>query len=119
MSAQSIYGRQLNNNLKALHRALIKQQRVVLNKVSQARTSDEADALIREMHEINFRVMICGSLLFKQTSAALDANLTTVVDATDQLEAAIKSADTIAAVIRSTSKLLGLVDKVLDLVKLG
>lgn len=108
-----------NKHLKDLQRALLKQQEVLLSRIYKAENPAEADALMREMHEINFRVMICGSLLFKRTSSELEAGLTDVVDATKQLELAIKAAENVTAVIQATSKLLGLVDEVLDLVKLG
>lgn len=109
----------LNKHLKDLQRALLKQQDVLLSRIYKAATPADADALMREMHEVNFRVMICGSLLFKHTTAELNNDLVAVTDATKQLEQAIKAAESIAAVIDATSKLLGLVDEVLDLVKLG
>lgn len=109
----------LNKYLKELQRALLKQQDVLLSRIYKAANPVEADALMREMHEINFRVMVCGSLLFQQTTNELETGLADVINATKQLEQAIKAAQNVTAVIQATSKLLGLVDEVLDLVKIG
>lgn len=108
----------INTGVKGLHKALVAQQEALMDRLSQAQSADEADTLVREMHEINFRVMICGSLLFKQTSAQIDAEVGSVIAATTDLEAAIATATKISAVIKAVSKFLGLVDKVLDKIKL-
>ncbi|KWS02339.1 hypothetical protein AZ78_5006 [Lysobacter capsici AZ78] len=109
----------INAGVKDLHKALIAQQQALVDRLNRVRSSDEADALVREMHEINFRVMTCGSLLFKQTSAQIDTQVESVIAATGDLESAIASATRIAAVIKAASKFLGLVDKVLDKIKLA
>ena len=79
---------------------------------------DDADAIVREMQEINFRVMISGSLLFKQTTAQIDDTLQGVIAASADLKTAIAQADKVRDIIKATSKFLGLVDKVLDRIKL-
>lgn len=109
---------QINTGVKGLHKALIAQQEALMDRLGQVQSADEADALVREMHEINFRVMICGSLLFKQTSAQIDTEVGSVIAATSDLESAIATANKITAVIKAVSKFLGLVDKVLDKIKL-
>lgn len=109
---------QINTGVKGLHKALIAQQDALMERLGKVQSADEADALVREMHEINFRLMNCGSLLFKQTGAQIDTEVASVIASTSDLESAIATANKIAAVIKSVSKFLGAVDKVLGKIKL-
>ncbi|MCU0862998.1 MAG: hypothetical protein MUC36_04325 [Planctomycetes bacterium] len=108
----------LNAGTKALHDALIARHKALSDRLSVTASLDDADAIVREMQEVNFRVMMSGSLLFKQTTAAIDTQLQSVMDASTDLDEAIAEADKIRDVIKAISKFLGLVDKVLDRIKL-
>ena len=108
----------INNETKQLHDNLIAQHQALSERLSTVTSADDADAIVREMQEINFRVMISGSLLFKQTTAQIDDTLQSVVAASADLKTAIAQADKIRDLIKATSKFLGLVDKVLDRIKL-
>ncbi|MBL8264581.1 MAG: hypothetical protein JNM58_19375 [Xanthomonadaceae bacterium] len=108
----------INAETKQLHDNLIAQHQALSDRLSTVTSADDADAIVREMQEINFRVMISGGLLFKQTTAQIDGNLQSVIAAGADLKTAIAQADRIRDIIKATSKFLGLVDKVLDKIKL-
>jgi hypothetical protein len=108
----------VNSETKQLHDTLIAQHQALSDRLSTVTSPDDADAIVREMQEINFRVMISGSLLFKQTTAQIDDTLQSVIAASADLKTAIAQADRIRDIIKATSKFLGLVDKVLDRIKL-
>lgn len=108
----------INAETKQLHDSLIAQHQALSDKLATVTSADDADAIVREMQEINFRVMISGSLLFKQTTAQIDTSLQSVIAAAADLKTAIAQADKVRDIIKATSKFLGLVDKVLDKIKL-
>jgi hypothetical protein len=108
----------INSETKQLHDTLIAQHQALSDRLSTVTSADDADAIVREMQEINFRVMISGGLLFKQTTAQIDDTLQSVIAASADLKTAIAQADKIRDLIKATSKFLGLVDKVLDRIKL-
>lgn len=109
----AVIGNQNTINLETqrLHQSLIAQHQALSNRLSTVTSVDDADAILREMQEINFRVMISGSLLFKQTSAQIDDSLRNVIAASESLNAVIAQASKIIDIIKATSKFLGLVDK--------
>lgn len=109
----------VNTAIKALHDSLIAQHKALSDRLATTTSADDAEAIVREMQEVNFRVMMSGSLLFKQTTAAIDTQMQTVVDASADLGEAIAKAEKVADIIKATSKFLGLVDKVLDKIKLA
>lgn len=108
----------INSETKQLHDNLIAQHQALSDRLATVTSADDAEALVREMQEINFRVMISGGLLFKQTTAQIDDNLQSVIAAGTDLKTAIAQADKVRDIIKATSKYLGLVDKVLDRIKL-
>lgn len=108
----------INSETKQLHDNLIAQHQALSDRLATVTSADDADAIVREMQEINFRVMMSGGLLFKQTTAQIDDNLQGVIAAGTDLKTAIAQADKVRDIIKATSKYLGLVDKVLDRIKL-
>lgn len=108
----------INSETKQLHDNLIAQHQALSDRLATVTSADDAEAIVREMQEINFRVMISGGLLFKQTTAQIDDNLQSVIAAGTDLKTAIAQADKVRDIIKATSKYLGLVDKVLDRIKL-
>jgi hypothetical protein len=108
----------LNSSLKELHDTLITEHKALSGRLDSVTSADDAEAIVREMQEVNFRVMMSGSLLFKETTEAMEAQLHAVVDASGDLHEAIAQAGRIKDLIKSTSKFLGLVDRVLDKIKL-
>jgi hypothetical protein len=108
----------INTETRKLHEALIAQVQAMSEQLGNITDPDVAEALLREMQEVNFRVMIAGSLLFKQTTAAIDANIGGVVAANDSLKKSLDHLTRINDIVRATTKFLGLVDTVLDAIKL-
>ncbi len=108
----------MNAETRKLHQALLAQLQSLSELLGTTTDPDNAEALLREMQELNFRIMMSGSLLFKQTTDVIDTRIQGVVEASDDLEASLEQLTRINDIIRATSKFLGLVDKVLDAIKL-
>jgi len=109
---------QMNDGIRQLNQSLIAQHRALSRKLGKTTDMASAQAILLEMQEINFRVMISGSLLFKQTTAAIDVRIQGVIEASNELEKSLKQLRRINDILQATSKFLGLVDKVLDAIKL-
>ena len=58
----------MNKEIKKLHQQLIKTHKELSLRLGKTSDIDEADAILREMEEVNFRVMMAGRLLFKETT---------------------------------------------------
>jgi len=84
------------------------------------KTSDleEAEEILREIEEVNFRTMMAGRLLFKRTTESLNKNIDDLVNANANISEEIKTLEKTKDVIKSISKFLGMVDGILDKVKL-
>lgn len=108
----------MNAETRKLHQALLAQLQSLSELLGTTTDPDNAEALLREMQELNFRIMMSGSLLFKQTTDVIDTRIQGVIEASDDLEASLEQLTRINDIIRATSKFLGLVDKVLDAIKL-
>ena len=63
----------VNTGIKALHDDLMAQHKALSDRLSVTTSADDAEAIVREMQEVNFRVMMSGRLLFKQTTAAISS----------------------------------------------
>ncbi len=116
--AAAATGNSMNTETRKLHQALVAQMQSLSDLLGTTTDPNDAQALLGEMQELNFRVMKSGSLLFKQTSAAIDARIDGVLQASDDLNASLKTLTRINDIVRATSKFLGTVDKVLDAIKL-
>jgi hypothetical protein len=108
----------LNGDIRQLQQTLVKRHQSLSKLLGKTTNPTDAQAILLEMQEVNFRVMVAGNLLFKQTSAALDTRIEGVIEASADLDKSLKQLDKINDVIRATSQFLGLVDKVLDAIKL-
>jgi hypothetical protein len=65
--------------------------------------------------ELEHRARMLGRIEFAEDSAALQAKLAPIEAAKGELDAAIEEIERFTAFVRSISKFLGLVDKVIDL----
>lgn len=108
----------MNSEIQHLHQQLIKSNRKLARQMGKTKDADVADTLLREMEEINFRVMMAGRLAFKETTAVIDRQIGTVIAASADLDQALQDIRNIQNVIQSVGKFLTLVDKVLDAIKL-
>ena len=116
--AATTTGNGMNAETRKLHQALLAQLQSLSELLGTTTDPANAEALLREMQELNFRIMMSGSLLFKQTTDVIDTRIQGVIEASDDLEASLEQLTRINDIIRATSKFLGLVDKVLDAIKL-
>ena len=107
----------MNPQLRRLHRRLGKTVQALSTRLGKASDPDEAEAILREMEEVNFRVMMAGRLLFRRTTARIDGQIDRILDSADEVDAAIRSIEETKELIRTTGKFLAAVDKALDAAK--
>ena len=107
----------MNSEIGKLHQQLIATHMILAERLGRTIDPDEAEAILREMEELNFRVMMAGRLLFKETTAAIDKQLGTVIEAAADLDKAIGEIEKVKKLIMAVGKFLTLVDKVLDAIK--
>ena len=107
----------MNEQIRKLHKRLGKTVQALSTRLGKATDPDEAEAILREMEEVNFRVMMAGRLLFRRTTARIDGQIDRILESADQVDDAIRSFEERKELIRATGKLLTLVDKALDAAK--
>lgn len=108
----------MNVEIKKLHGRLIANHRNLAKRLGRTRDPDDAEAVLRELDELNFRVMMAGRLLFKETTAAFDRQVARVVDASAELDQSIKEIEKAKELVKAVGKFLTLADKALDKLKL-
>jgi hypothetical protein len=108
----------VNSEIKKLHKQLMKTHQRLSRRLGQTTGADEAGLILREMEEVNFRGMMAGRLLFKETTAAIDAQIEKVLEAGAEIDTAIKEVEQIRDIVKGVGKFLTLVDKALDAAKL-
>lgn len=107
-----------NSEIKKLHKQLGKTHQQLSRRLAKTTDADEAEMILREMEEVNFRVMMAGRLLFKETTAAIDEQIERVLKAGAEIDSAIKALERIKDIVKGVGKFLTLVDKALDAAKL-
>jgi hypothetical protein len=107
----------MNSEIKKLHDQLISMHQSLARRLGTTSDLDEAEAILREMEELNFRVMMAGRLLFKETTATIDDGIGSIIAASADVEKAIKSVARVKDLIKTVGQFLGVVDKTLDLIK--
>jgi transketolase len=108
----------MNTNLQALQKALVLQHDALFARLSTATSVTEVNAISTEMDEVYLRIRVTTRLLFSQTTGAIDKQITDVVAVSAELQQSIKTITKLKDLIKKTGKFLGLVDKILDVVKL-
>lgn len=114
----SMNGDSMNGDIRQLQQSLVTRHQSLSTLLGNTTNPTDAQAILLEMQEVNFRVMVSGSLLFKQTTAAMDTRIEGVLAASADLDAALKTLTRVNDIVRATSQFLGQVDKVLDAIKL-
>ena len=107
----------MNIALIILQDTLVKQNKLVRERLADAEDPDLIEALTNEMYEISHRVQLVGSLLFKDESAELDADVDAVRAATAKVEKVIKTIKDVTKLLDALSDFLALVDEAIDLAK--
>jgi len=107
----------MNKDLDNIHALLVAQHEALYQKLDTAPDADTMDAILTEMREIRHRMDLVQNLLFRQATQQLTDAVKRVTDADAQLTTALSSAQTAAAVVKSVSSFLYLVDRAIDLAK--
>lgn len=108
----------INPDMRAVQAELLKRF-AQLQKVLDSTTNfDAAQAIVREMQELNHRVTVAGSLLFASKSSALSAKVATVRTASNKASKAIREYSAVKDIMDAITGFLGLVDEVIDFAKL-
>lgn len=107
----------MNNDIRKLHKSLGNTVQALSTRLGRTSDPDEAEAILREMEEVNFRVMMAGRLLFRQTTARIDQRINDLVVANAEVNDTIKRIEKIRDLVKAVGKFLTNVDKVLDAVK--
>lgn len=108
----------MNGDIRQLQQSLVKQHQALSTLLGNTTNPADAQSILLEMQEVNFRVMVSGSLLFKQTTAAMDTRIEGVLAASADLDASLKTLTRVNDIIGATSRFLGQVDTVLNAIKL-
>lgn len=108
----------MNSHIKKLHKQLMKTHQQLSRRLGKVADLQEAEAILLEMEEVNFRVIVAGRLLFQQTTTQINTRIDEVLAAGAEVDAAIKDLERINDVIKGVGKFLTLVDKALDAAKL-
>jgi phosphoribosylanthranilate isomerase len=108
----------MNSEIKKLHQQLIGIHQNLAERVGKTSDQNEAEAILREMDEVNHRLMIAGRLLFKESTEKIEKHIGLVIDASADLAQAIKDNAKVKDLIKKVGKFLGFVDKALDAIKL-
>lgn len=107
-----------STELTALHRDLIALGRTLSKKQQQTNEVAAIIAISRELTEVAHRTTLVGQLLFTEQTAELKKSIDLVKAARVELNEAIQKIERLNAFLKSISKFLGLVDKVIDLAKI-
>lgn len=107
----------MNDQIKKLHQSLGNTVQALSQRLGRTADPDDAEAILREMEEVNFRVMMAGRLLFRRTTARIDQSIDDVVTAKFEMDSAIEQIEKTKDLVKSVGKFLTKVDKVLDAVK--
>lgn len=108
----------INGDLRELHGLLVAQVGALVDRLGKAATTDEVKKIQDEITELNHRVTIVGGLLFTQQTAGITRAMDKVRNAKAEIEAATVEVGSLTDFLKSMSKFLALVDKVIDTAKL-
>ena len=108
----------MNTTLKKLHKQLVRTHAQLAGRLGKTKDQSEAEALLGEMEEVNFRVMMAGRLLFKETTAQIDGQVEAILSGAEELETSIRELSEMKALVAEVGAFLATVDTVLDKVKL-
>ena len=106
-----------NDSLRDLQAVLVRQLKKLHDAMDDVTNSDQADAIVREMQEVNHRIALVGGLLFASQSKKLETKVAAVRKATQQVAAAISDLKNLQGFLDTLSDFLGLVDEAIDLAK--
>jgi hypothetical protein len=106
-----------NDSMRDLQNTLVRQLKKLHDSLDDVTDADRADAIVREMQEVNHRIAMVGGLLFAAQASELDGKVAEISKATRQVNAAIADLKDLQAFLDAMSEFLGLVDEAIDLAK--
>jgi hypothetical protein len=106
-----------NESMSALQSTLLRQFRKLHDSLDGETDAGRAQAIVREMQEVNHRIAVAGGLLFAGQAEALDGKVARVTKATRKVNAAIADLRNLQVFLDAMSEFLGLVDEAIDLAK--
>ena len=107
----------MNEDLLQLHAQLLAQHQALYEMLDEATDAAGARTIVTEMQEILHRIDLVQSLLFRQTTSALQQSLQQVDAADSELTDALDSFNTASDIVAGISKYLAVVDQAIDLAK--
>jgi hypothetical protein len=107
-----------NSDLAALHKQLIALVDTLSREQEDAETIEAVKAIGREIAEVNHRVVMVGQVVFTEKTDKMMAAVQAVQDFKEDLDEAIESIQQLNTFIKTITRFLGLVDKVVDVAKL-
>jgi prophage DNA circulation protein len=107
-----------NSDLVALQKQLIALVDDLSRQQEEAQTIEAVKAISREIAEVNHRVTMVGQVVFTQRTEKIMTAIQAVRDGTKAVDDAIESSQKLNAFIKTITRFLGLVDKVVDVAKL-
>lgn len=108
----------INQSLRDLQVILTNQMQELSRSLDSVSDPGQAGAILGEEQEVNHRITLVGSLLFRQQSEELEAKVDTVRNATSKVEQALQDISNVADFLNAFSSFLGLVDDAIDCAKL-
>ena len=108
----------MNQDIKRLHQQLAQSHQVLLRRFAEANNDEDAETILWEIEEVNFRMVMTGRLLFKQTPTNFSKDIQSLIDAGADLDRAIQEARQIKDIVNAVGQMLTFVDTILDKLKL-
>lgn len=106
-----------NEAMRDLQSTLLRQLKRLHDSLDDVTDPDRADAIVREMQEVNHRIAMTGGLLFAAQAEELDAKVAEVNKATRRVNNAIADLKNLQGFLDALSGFLALVDDAIDLAK--
>jgi len=103
--------------MRDLQSTLLRQFKKLHDSLDDVSDADRADAIVREMQEVNHRIAMAGGLLFAAQASELDEKVADVSKAIRKVNAAIADVKNLQAFLDAMTEFLGLVDEAIDLAK--
>ena len=108
----------MNPSLKALHDTLLAQHDALAQKLDDATTQADAQAILMEMQEILHRVDLVQNLLLRSTADSLTQAVAAVTKADATLTSQLQGVANMAALVNGVTQFLGVVDEAIAVAKL-
>lgn len=109
----------MNNSMLELHQVLAGTMAGLSRKMDTVEGAAQAQAVVREMQEVNHRLMLAGQFLFSQETAALAAGVKKVREASRRVDKAIDGIGKVGKAMRVMGEFLALADEVIDAAKVA